>query len=381
MSSLYYQEDDDLFLAALASLPGLGPRRLGCLQKQYSRWQDAWEARIGDWQVPGLSANCLSNWQQKKTTFKANGLAHYLQSSQTFLLNSRHKNYPAGFKDLKDAPLLIYARGIWPQAQQKLITVIGSRKPTPYGEAAALEFIQPLSQLNYSIVSGLALGLDALAHRLCLDAQGHTIAILGSGLDNIYPREHWALSKRILDQGGLLISEYSPLSPPLKANFIQRNRLLAAISEATLVLEAQAKSGSIITANLARQLNKKVYAVPGNIFNNQAAGCHDLIRQGAQLASAITDIAPKSILTSLNETNLGNLSSVEKNIISLLKLASPQFNGTRVDEICQQLMLDTSSVNSKLSILEIKKLVCQKQGRYYLLPSVHRAQTNKHKKL
>ncbi len=381
MSSLYYQQEDDLFLAALASLPGLGPRRLERIKQHYERWQDAWEAKMGDWQLPGLPANSLIAWQKQRTSFQTDTLAQYLQNSQTFLLNKEDRNYPTGLRDLKDAPLLLYARGTWPKPQQKLITIIGSRQPSPYGEAAALELIHPLVQLNYSIVSGLAFGLDALAHKLCLDAQGHTIAILGSGLDNIYPREHLALSKRILDQGGLLISEYSPLSPPLKANFIQRNRLLAAISEATLVLEARQKSGSIITAHLAQQLNRKVFAVPGNIFNQHAAGCHELIRQGAQLVANIKDISPQLGAFDNTETNQTILSPIENRILNLLKLATQQFSGTRVDEICQRLMLDTSSVNSTLSILEIKKMVCQKQGRYYLLPNVNQARTNKLQKL
>ncbi len=373
MSRPYYQQADDLFLAALAAVPGLGPKRLNRLYRHSGTWQAAWHASESVWQEKKIPIISIKAWQNKKSMFSPEKFASYLQTSNTALITSQHPDYPAGFNDLENAPLLLYARGTWPKTK-KIITVIGSRQPTPYGEAAAARFVPYLTAAGYSLASGLAAGLDTCAHRLSLINNGHTIAILGSGLDYIYPKNNKSLALEIIRRGGLLLSEYPPTAAPLKANFIQRNRLLAAIAEITLVLEAGLKSGSILTARTAKKLGRTVYAVPGNIFSSEAAGCHRLIQENARLAVAPTDICPEKIINLESERNSqicqqAAISPEMEAIIQLLKIDNRIFTGLTADEISHQLQLDTASVNSTLSILEIRKLLCRRQGRYYFQPS------------
>lgn len=365
MSSGYYQQEDDLFLAALASIPGLGPQRLKRLFEYYGSWQNAWEGKEIDWQKYKIPKISLISWQNSKPDFSPQNLINLLKKTNTRLLTNTCSDYPIGFNQLKDAPLLLYARGSWPK-NKTFITVIGSRQPSQYGERAASKIIPPLLT-EYSVVSGLALGLDSLAHRLSLQAEGHTVAILGSGLDNIYPSTNQPLAAEILKKGGLLLSEYALSAPPIKTNFIQRNRLLAAISDIIIILEANLHSGSLITARLAQKLERHIYAIPGNIFDNHAAGCHLLLQEGAKILTNANQILKNS-----NEIKPTTrivkiyLNQQEQAIVDLLKKQAAGFQNINADKIGKILKLDTASVNSTLSILEIKNIVCQRQGCYYL---------------
>lgn len=366
MSRCNYQQADNLFLAALAALPGLGPKRLRKIRSHFESWQAAWEATEAEWRSERLPQISITAWQKRQKTFSPEKLRAYLAESGTCLLTADQPDYPSGFKDLNDAPVLLYARGNGPKTR-RIITVIGSRQPTPYGEAAAEKLVPPLARADYSLASGLALGLDSLVHRLCLQAGGHTIAILGSGLDHIYPSNNKKLAAEIITRHGWILSEYPPTAPPLKANFIQRNRLLAAIAETTLVLEAGLASGSIRTARSAQELGRRVYAVPGNIFNNRAAGCHRLIQEGAGLATAPAEIAVLATAKMVeNDFKKSTLSPDEIAILDFLSIKNSEFAGANADEIGSATKLDTASVNSTLSILEIRNLIRRHQGRYYL---------------
>jgi len=207
--------------------------------------------------------------------------------------------YPPALLNLDDPPLLLYglgnadfgAGGIDPQTS---LAVVGSRNPTPQGAANARSFAKALSEAGLTIVSGLALGIDGAAHQGALDAAGETpravtVAVVGTGLDRVYPRAHHQLAHRIA-RHGLLVSEYPLGTPPLTTNFPRRNRLIAGLANGTLVVEAALKSGSLITARLASEQGKDVFAIPGSIHAAQARGCHALIKQGAKLVESAQDI-------------------------------------------------------------------------------------------
>lgn len=368
MSRKDYQQEEKLFLAALNSIAGLGPRRLRRLYAQTNSWQACWRSDQKIWNIAKIPLPSQKIWQEKKLSFDINLFNLEFQKNNIELITENDLNYPSGFKNLTDAPLLLYVNGHWPSEQKRIITVIGSRQPSLYGITAANKIIPDLIAAGCSIASGLAIGLDAHAHKLALTNKGHTIAILGSGLNNIYPPQNRRLATEIIAQGGLVLSEYSPTTPPRAGNFLQRNRLLAAISDATLVLEANLSSGSMNTAKQAKILQKKVYAVPGNIFSQQAAGCHQLIKEGAQLVNNSKDIIMIDINKNKNKSKKITLNLQEKAIINLLQTSFYLFSGLRSDEIQKHLKLDTVSVNSTLSILEIKNLIRQQQGRYYFLP-------------
>ena len=206
-------------------------------------------------------------------------------------------DYPAALLRLPDPPCLLYALGQlghWPRlGAGQALAVVGSRNPTPQGRLNAHAFAHSLAQAGLTVVSGLALGIDGAAHEGALDGappgQLATVAVVGTGLDRVYPRQHLGLAHRVA-QHGLILSEYPLGTPPLNANFPRRNRLIAGLAQATLVVEAALESGSLITARLALEQGRDVFAIPGSIHSPQSKGCHALIQQGAKLVQSAQDV-------------------------------------------------------------------------------------------
>jgi DNA processing protein len=197
--------------------------------------------------------------------------------------------YPPALLNAPDPPLVLYAQGRVDLLQADSIAIVGSRHPTPQGAANARAFARELSDAGLTVVSGMALGVDAAAHDGGLAGAASTVAVVGTGLDRVYPRRHLALAHRIA-QHGLIVSEYALGAPPLAAHFPQRNRIIAGLSRGTLVVEAAIQSGSLITARLANEAGRDVFAIPGSIHSPQARGCHALRRQGAKLVETAQDV-------------------------------------------------------------------------------------------
>jgi DNA processing protein len=201
--------------------------------------------------------------------------------------------YPSALLQTEDPPLMLYVLGRIRQPWPGAVAVVGSRNPTPQGEANSRQFACALSQAGLAIVSGLALGIDGAAHEGALEGAAPdrlaTIAVVGTGLDSVYPRQHEELAARIA-QRGLVVSEYPLGTPPLPANFPRRNRLISGLSVGTLVVEAALRSGSLITARMALEQGKDVFAIPGSIHSPQSRGCHQLLRQGAKLVESAQDV-------------------------------------------------------------------------------------------
>lgn len=205
-------------------------------------------------------------------------------------------NYPRLLLETADPPLLLYAIGRADLLNAPGVAVVGSRNPTPQGEENARSFATTLSRSGLTVVSGLALGIDAAAHEGALTGPGSTVAVVGTGLDRVYPKRHLDLARRIA-RDGLIVSEYALGTPPLAANFPRRNRLIAGMTRGTLVVEAALQSGSLITARLAAEAGREVFAIPGSIHAPQSRGCHALIKEGARLVDAASDV--------LDELHLG----------------------------------------------------------------------------
>ena len=209
------------------------------------------------------------------------------------VLHLADASYPPALLETADPPLMLYVLGRirlpWPAA----IAIVGSRNPTPQGQLNARQFGRSLAQAGLTVVSGLALGIDGAAHEGALEGgapdQLATIAVVGTGLDSVYPRQHEALATRIA-QRGLIVSEYPLGTAPLSANFPRRNRIISGLSEGTLVVEAAVRSGSLITARMAIEQGKDVFAIPGSIHSTQSRGCHELLRQGAKLVESAQDV-------------------------------------------------------------------------------------------
>ena len=200
-------------------------------------------------------------------------------------------SYPPALLEIADPPLMLYVLGdLAALGHRQKLAVVGSRNPTPQGQVNARQFATAMGEAGLCIVSGLALGVDGAAHEGALEAGAPTLAVVGTGLDRVYPKRHLDLAHRIAAQGGALISEYPLGTPPLPANFPQRNRIIAGLAQGTLVVEAAVQSGSLITARMAAEQGREVFAIPGSIHAAQSKGCHALIRQGAKLVESAQDI-------------------------------------------------------------------------------------------
>ena len=224
-------------------------------------------------------------------------LAELIDKAQAWLAEPGHDllalgdaDYPPRLLATADPPLLLWLQGRRELLGTPSLAIVGSRNPTAQGGDNAKAFARALARDGYTIVSGLALGIDAAAHEGALDAPGATIAVVGTGLDQVYPPRNKRLAARILAEGGLIVSEYSLGTPITQANFPKRNRIIAGLSLGCLVVEAALQSGSLITARLAVEANREVFAIPGSIHSPQARGCHALIRQGAKLVESAQDI-------------------------------------------------------------------------------------------
>ena len=297
-------------------------------------------------------------------------------------------DYPASLLCMEDPPLMLYLLGVGNFSSNSLktpvtqadiaidsiaknlacsIAVVGSRNPTPQGAANARQFSKALAQAGLTVVSGLALGVDGAAHEGALDSLepgSHrlvTVAVVGTGLDRVYPKSHFELAHRIAQQG-LLISEYPLGTPPLAANFPKRNRLIAGLTQGTLVIEAALKSGSLITARLTAEQGKDVFAIPGSIHSPQARGCHALIKQGAKLVESAQDVLeemklgatmPLAILAS--ETL--RPSSSENTLLDALG-----FDPVGLDALQARCGLDTANLQAQLMALELDDQIARLPG-------------------
>ncbi|HQT44052.1 MAG TPA: DNA-processing protein DprA [Halothiobacillus sp.] len=277
-------------LLFLITINGMGPKRLRRLLDAYESNQAALAASAADWERLGLPAS-LARQNPRGDAARVQIMLDWLeQDNQHHLLTTTDAAYPELLKTLPDAPAALFGRGDIRLLQEPQLAIVGSRSPTGGGLNNARAFARHLSTQGFVITSGLALGIDAAAHRGALAAGGATIAVMGTGPDVIYPREHAALSEEIVQAGGLLVSEWPPGTTARKEHFPRRNRLISGMAEGVLVVEASLQSGSLITARLAAEQGREVFAIPGSIHNPLSRGAHRLIRDGAKLVETGQDI-------------------------------------------------------------------------------------------
>ncbi len=273
----------------------------------------------------------------------------------------KSKQYPKLLKHIADPPAQLYCRGNIDLLKTECFAVVGTRSLTPYGREAARSIVPGLAK-HFTIVSGLALGVDAVAHRATLDCSGKTIAVLGSGIDLITPETNLQLGKDILTHGGLIISEHPSKKPAGKESFPERNRIISGISKGTLVIEADEKSGSLITARLAGEQNRDVFAVPGNIFSSKSMGPHKLIRTGAKLVTSAQDVLEEYSFLPLgkspNNSHLSTADPVHRAILAILDEHGP----LHVDSIIEHTDQDAAQVMAALSLMEIQGHIKQMAG-------------------
>ena len=303
------------------------------------------------------------------------GLAWTDTTGQT-LVTIDDADYPPLLALIKDPPLSLYVRGAVDTLSFPAIAAVGSRNPTQGGIANARSFAGHLAGLGYTIVSGLAEGIDAAAHEAALDETGATIAVLGNGIDRVYPARHRELAHRIAATGAL-VTEYPPGTPPRRQHFPERNRIITGLSLGTLVIEAARQSGSLISARLAAEQGREVFAIPGSIHNALARGCHRLIREGAKLVETADDIlselapivAHSVSATAENTAVRGDSGAGAVNSAHLHVLKAMGHDPVSVEELLARSGLTIAELSSILLILELEgRVEKQAGGRYARLP-------------
>lgn len=281
---------DTLYLAAVcAVVPGLGRSRIPDLINALGSARAVFEASAATLAATGLcTPRAVQNFISNRDARLPQRLDYFCRHNGVRILAYTDADYPQSLQNLSDKPLVLYVNGELPQANYAL-AIVGSRRCTEYGVRAAACFAQAMTREGIPIISGGAKGIDTAAHEACLQAGGVTVAVLGCGLDIVYPSENAKLFARIAEHGAL-VTEYPPGVPPAAANFPARNRIIVGLSQAVLVAEAGKRSGAVITANIAADEGREVYCVPGNIFDGSSIGCHELIRTGAKLVDMPQDI-------------------------------------------------------------------------------------------
>ncbi len=270
----------------------IGPTRLKRLENYFPNLKEAFHAQHSDLLLAGLPTKLISEFIAWRSSFSLNHVLQELNEKKIKFVTWQDKNYPSILREIPASPPILYFKGQLLERKRPRLAVVGSRKPSIYAKRIIQKLLPKIINRGIEIVSGLALGVDSWAHQVVIAQQGITLAILGSGLDanRLYPSSNRSLAENIINCGGAIISEFSPNTPPAKQNFPQRNRLISGLSQATLVIEAKARSGALITANYALEQNREVLAVPGSIFSELSEGPNNLISQGAQSVSTAEDI-------------------------------------------------------------------------------------------
>ena len=347
---------DLAYRVALHRIHRLGSVRFGILERAFPDLRDAWRASEGDLVAGGLDARTAQAIVRARTEADPESEIDRLESSGTHAFARVDPAYPSRLREIDDAPPVLYVRGTLSPDDDYGVAVVGTRRATAYGRQATAELSRGLAAAGVTIVSGLARGVDTIAHRTALDTGGRTIAVLANGLDTIYPPENRRLAEEITEHGAI-VSDY-PLGTKPRADFFpRRNRILSGLSLGTLVIEGDVKSGAMITAKFATEQNRDVFAVPGSIFSPQSRGPLSLIRDGAMPISSAQEI-----LEALNLARLGAqldfgraappASDEERTLMGVLT-REPQ----HIDEVARQTGLAAAMVSGTLALLELKGLV------------------------
>ena len=352
--------DNSYYFLALNRINQVGPRTILKLVEHWPKLEELFCLNFEQLQKAGLSAKLAEAISQFNLD-EVEADLRWQEQKNHHLLTFAHPNYPKLLKEIHDPPAVLYARGNLNCLEQSALAMVGSRKPSITGLETAKRFAFELAANQLTIVSGLALGIDAAAHRGCLEAQGKTIAVMGTGIDSIYPRQHLDLADKIC-QKGMIITEFPLKTTANAGHFPRRNRIISGLSLITLVVEASIKSGSLITARMALEQNRDVYAIPSSIHNPQARGCHYLLQQGAKLVTSSEEVMEGLRLDyqPVIKTNKpGTLARDDENLVKCIG-----FETTSVDQIIIRSGLDVQEVACRLATLEIQGAIKAVPGGY-----------------
>ncbi len=352
-----------LYDALILTTAGIGKVRLERLKQIFGDAKAVWQADSADLKQAGvLNAKEVASLLQQRMQHDPEAVLASWRAKGIGICSQSDAEYPQLLRRCYDQPPFLFYRGHM-QSDAVCLAIVGSRHATPYGRNVARSFSERLSRCGVTIVSGAARGIDAAAHEGALAGGGATIAILGSGVDVAYPPENARLIEQIA-QTGCVMSEYPPGTPPAAGRFPARNRIVAGMSVAVLVVEAAEKSGALITADLAMEENRDVYAIPGSVFSAASRGAHRLIQQGARLISSVDDILDELGLSrsNVNRTMSTENSAAEKSVLAALSREQSK----TVEEIIQALDVEAAALQVILLQLELSGQVEKDRSMRYI---------------
>lgn len=360
--------EQKIYLHAFNLLPQFGPARLGQMANFFENFQKAYQAPVAELIRAGLDRDLAEKFDRHRLTLNLEREMEKLSANKISILTLWDEKFPKLLKEIPKAPPILYVRGKMDEPEELAVAVVGTRMITNYGRTIIPGLIEPLIQRGVTIVSGMAFGVDSAAQDLAAKAGRRTIAVLGGGLDekSLYPKHHALLAQNIIEAGGALISEYPVGTPNFKQNFVARNRIISGLSIATVVVECDLQSGTLITARHALDQNRQLYAVPGPIYSPQSQGPNNLLKMGAKPITSAEDILEDLNLKTLPEqkatqTLVGD--SKEETVI--LKLLG--FEPKLINDIIKDCGLEASAVTSTLTFLEMKGKIRNLGGQQYVL--------------
>lgn len=356
------------YWVGFSKIPSIGPSRFSKLLKGFSNLEQAWEAPLWQLGQTGLEEHIIAEIVRLRQEINLDDEMAKLEKENVRVMTILDEDYPKLLKEIYSPPSLLFWRGQMPGDDEFFLAIVGTRKPSTYGQHVARTLARDLAQSGLTIVSGLALGIDSLAHSAALEGSGKTMAVLGCGVErsNIYPASNRYLGEKIVDRGGCIISEHPLGTPPLKHHFPRRNRVISGLSLGTLVVEAPLKSGALLTAQLALEQNREVFAVPGNITSAYSAGTNNLIKMGARVAVNAQDILETLNLQKATEylaaSEVVPEGEEEIKILDFLKREP-----IHVDELARSTGLPIQTINATLTLMEMKGKVRHMGGMNYIV--------------
>jgi DNA processing protein len=349
-------------------VPEIGPKRLALLVRAFGALEAAWQANEHQLRAAGFDGVVLGNILEMRRKLKLDAEVERVEKAGARLLILTDDDYPPLLKTLADAPPVLYIRGTLRPEDQRALGIVGTRKATTYGRDVAADMAQQLARHKVTVVSGLAHGIDAAAHRGAIDGDGRTLAVMGCGVDVTYPSDHRALAEHVMEHGAL-VSEFPMGTRPESRNFPRRNRLISGLSLGVLVIEAPERSGALITAETAAEQGRDVFAVPGSIYNAMSTGANRLIQDGAKLVMKVSDIldelniAHQTVENRQTAERIAPAGGTETEILNRLAVEP-----IHIDDLVRSCGLPVAIVTSTLTILELKGLARSVGAMQYCLP-------------
>ncbi len=343
---------------------GIGAVRLSALIHHFGDAASAWRGTPDELRAAGLGAKTISRLVEVRKGLDLEGLWEKIRTQGIQVLTPEDATYPARLREIEQPPPVLFVRGDWLSEDEIAVAIVGTRRITAYGRQVTEELSAHLAGTGVTVVSGLARGIDAVAHSAALKAGGRTVAVLGSGVDRIYPPENRALAEQMLSQGALL-SDYPLGTAPESSNFPPRNRIISGLALATVVIEAGETSGALITAEFAAEQGREVFAVPGSILAPQSKGTNKLIQNGA-----LPLLSPDDVLQSLDLTRLGQQRAARRilpaNEVERQLMETLGSEPLHVDELRNRTALPVEKVSAALVMMELKGMVRQVGGMQYV---------------